>query len=322
MESLLKRIAQLRVFIIGDVMLDHYIWGETSRISPEAPVPVINIECDTYSAGGAANVALNVASLGAKATIAGLFGRDDAGTRLRNILTQKGIETITATGIHATIMKTRVVVHRQQICRLDRESSHHDYEVGLKQMGEAFEKAVKNSDAIIFFDYAKGLLNDALVNKVTDFAHAQGKIIAIDPKPHSKIKFFEPDLITPNRNEALQLAGLEAKPHQPFPSAEVCARIYEQYRPRNLVVTMSEEGMLLSHHGKAGKTISTMAREVFDVSGAGDTAVAALTLGLAAGAAIEEAAQFANVASGVVLSKLGTSTVTPEEVLSHIPNEK
>ncbi|HET7536658.1 MAG TPA: bifunctional ADP-heptose synthase [Candidatus Didemnitutus sp.] len=321
MKSLLKKIANLHVLVIGDVMLDHYVWGDTGRISPEAPVPIIDVDRDSYSAGGAANVALNIASLGAKAAIAGFFGKDDAGKRLSGILTQKGIETIATPGSGATIVKTRVVVRRQQICRLDRESPQHDYEIDLKQMDAIFEKAIRKADAVIFSDYAKGLLSDALVSKVTALAREHKKLITIDPKPRRKLQFFEPDLITPNRKEALQLAGIEPEPHQPFPAAEVCARIYELYRPKHLVITLSEDGMLLSHNGKVGKIIPTMAREVFDVSGAGDTAIAALTLGLAGGAMLEEAAQFANVAAGVVVGKLGTATVTPEEVLAHTGDE-
>src|SRR5262245_41713786 len=143
MKSLLKRIANLNVLVVGDVMLDHYVWGDTGRISPEAPVPIIEVERDSYSAGGAANVALNIASLGAQAAIAGFFGKDDAGKRLSGILTQKHIETIATPGSGATIVKTRVVVRRQQICRLDRESPHHDYQIDLKQMDSIFDKAIR-----------------------------------------------------------------------------------------------------------------------------------------------------------------------------------
>jgi D-beta-D-heptose 7-phosphate kinase/D-beta-D-heptose 1-phosphate adenosyltransferase len=322
MKSLLKKISKLHVLVIGDVMLDHYIWGDAQRISPEAPVPVVDVERDTYSAGGAANVALNLASLGAKATIAGFFGRDDAGKRLSGILTQKGIATVATPGSGSTIVKTRVLVRRQQLCRLDRESPGHDYAIDPKSIEATFEKLVRKSDAVIFSDYAKGLLTDELVAKVTGLAREHGKLVAIDPKPRRKLRFHQPDLITPNRKEALQLAGIEQEPHQPFPAAEVCARIYEQYRPKHLVITLSEDGMLLSHNGKAGRVIPTMAREVFDVSGAGDTSIAALTLGLAAGAVLEEAAQFANAAAGVVVGKLGTATVTPEELLEHVADEK
>jgi rfaE bifunctional protein kinase chain/domain len=316
MQSLLKKISKLHILVVGDVMLDHYIWGDANRISPEAPVPVIDVERDTYSAGGAANVALNIASLGAKATVAGFFGRDDAGKRLSGIITQKGIATIATPGTGTTIVKTRLIVRRQQLCRLDRESPLHSYQIDPLRIEATFAKVIGKVDAVIFSDYAKGLLTDEFITRLSALAREQKKLVAIDPKPRRKLKFFQPDLLTPNRKEAMQLAGMDPEPNQPFPAAEVCARIYELYRPKNLVITLSEDGMLLSYKGKAGRIIPTVAREVFDVSGAGDTSIAALTLGLAAGALLEEAAQFANAAAGVVFGKLGTATATPEEVLA------
>jgi rfaE bifunctional protein kinase chain/domain len=322
MQSLLKKISKLHVLVVGDVMLDHYIWGDANRISPEAPVPVIDVASDTYSAGGAANVALNVVSLGAKATVAGFIGRDDAGTILRGIITKKGVTTIATPGTGSTIVKTRLIVRRQQLCRLDRESPLHSYQIDPTRNETTFGKIISKIDALIFSDYAKGLLTDELVTRLCALAREQKKFVAIDPKPRRKLKYFQPDLLTPNRKEAVQLAGLDPEPNQPFPAAEVCERIFEQYRPKNLVITLSEEGMLLSNNGKAGRIIPTVAREVFDVSGAGDTSIAALTLALAAGAVLEEAAQFANAAAGVVVGKLGTATVTPEEVLAQVNLEE
>ena len=318
MQSLLNKIAKLHVLVVGDVMLDHYIWGDTDRISPEAPVPVIDVARDTYTAGGAANVGLNLSSLGAKVTVAGFFGRDDAGKRLSGIITQKGIATINTPGTGTTIVKTRLIVRRQQLCRLDRESPLHSYQIDPALVESTFAKIMGKVDAVIFSDYAKGLLTDDLLNRLTALARENKVLVAIDPKPRRKLRFYQPDLLTPNRRESLQLAGLDPEPNQPFPAAEVCARIYEQYRPRNLVITLSEEGMLLSNRGKVGRIIPTVAREVFDVSGAGDTAIAALTLGLAAGAMLEEAAQLANAAAGVVVGKLGTATASPEEVLGQL----
>ncbi len=322
MKSLLRKISRLRVLVIGDVMLDHYIWGDAQRLSPEAPVPVVEVDRDSYSAGGAANVALNLASLGAKATLAGFFGKDDAGQRLRGILTQKGIATIATPGTGATITKTRVLVRRQQLCRLDRESPQHDYHIDPALIDATFGKIIKQVDAVIFSDYAKGLLSEQLVAQVSTMARAHQVFVAVDPKPRRQLNFLQPDLLTPNRKEALQLAGIEQEPHRSFPAAVVCARIYERYRPKHLVITLSEDGMLLSHRGKAGRVVPTIAREVFDVSGAGDTAIAGLTLGLAAGATLEKAAHFANVASGVVVAKLGTATATPAEILAQQHGEK
>jgi rfaE bifunctional protein kinase chain/domain len=322
MKSLLKKIAKLHVLVIGDVMLDHYLWGDAQRISPEAPVPVIEVDHDTYSAGGAANVALNIASLGARASVAGFFGRDDAGKRLSGILTRTGITTIPTPGTGATIVKTRVVVRRQQMCRLDRESPMHQYAIEPGRIAPLFDQPIRKADAVIFSDYAKGVVTDQLITGVTALARKHRKFVALDPKPRRRLSFRELDLITPNRKEALELAGLEPDAHGPFPSAEVCARIHQQYRPGHLVITLGEDGMLLSQGGKAGRIIPTAAREVFDVSGAGDTAIAALTLALCAGAGLEEAAQFANAAAGVVVGKFGTATVTPAELLAHVQEER
>ena len=316
--ELLEKISRLRILVIGDVMLDHYIWGDATRISPEAPVPVVDIARDTHTAGGAANVGLNIASLGARCTVAGFFADDEAGRKLTATLAERNIETIRTPGTGTTILKTRVLVQRQQLCRLDRESPPSAYAVPADKVASLFREAVKAHDAIILSDYAKGILTDKLVATVTRLARDAGKFIALDPKPKRALAFRDLDLITPNRKEALQLADIEPEHGAPFPATEVCARLDRLYHTRNLVITMSEDGMLLSAKGKVGKTIPTAAREVFDVSGAGDTALAALTLALTAGASLETAAHFANAASGVVVGKIGTATTTPGELLAYI----
>jgi rfaE bifunctional protein kinase chain/domain len=317
-KTLLKRITRLKVLVIGDLMLDHYIWGDATRISPEAPVPVVDIARDSWTGGGAANVALNISALGARCTLFGPLGADEAGRRLRSILRAKEIEVIAAPGKAATIVKTRVLVQHQQLCRLDRESPPNAYGVDPARAARVLDRAIRASDAIILSDYAKGLLTDGLVSRVTELGRAGGAFIALDPKPRHPLAFHGLDLITPNKREALQLAGLEPGPGVPFPAAEVCARLHARYATRNLVVTLGEDGMLLGSGGRALKTIPTAAREIFDVSGAGDTALAGLVLALNSGAGLEEAAHFANVAAGVVVAKLGTATVSPQELLHHL----
>jgi D-glycero-beta-D-manno-heptose-7-phosphate kinase len=317
-KALLMRITGLRVLVIGDLMLDHYIWGDATRISPEAPVPVVDIARDSWTGGGAANVGLNIAALGARCAVFGVVGADEHGTRLRAILREKGIEVIVPPGKAATIVKTRVLVQHQQLCRLDRESPPGAYAVDPSRAARLLSRAIKASDAVVLSDYAKGLLTDGLVARVTRLARDSGAFIALDPKPRHPLAFHGLDLITPNKREALQLAGLEPGPGAPFPAAEVCARLHERYATRNLVVTLGEEGMLLGSGGRVLKAIPTAAREIFDVSGAGDTALAGLVLALASGAGLEEAAHFANVAAGVVVAKLGTATVSPRELLQHL----
>lgn len=318
---LLKKIARLRILVVGDVMLDHYIWGDATRISPEAPVPVVDIARDSWTAGGAANVALNIASLGAKCAVAGFIGRDEAGKKLTAILHEKKIATLGTPGDGPTIVKTRVLVQHQQLCRLDREAPPTAYAFPAAQADALLAKEIAACDAVIMSDYAKGILSDALVARVTKLARAAGKLVALDPKPKRRLAFHGLDLITPNKRESLQLAGIEPAPHTRFPAAEVCARLHELYGTKHLVITLGEDGMLLSSDGKILKTIPTAAREVFDVSGAGDTSLAGLVLALAAGAPLETAALFANAAAGVVVGKLGTATVTPKELLDYVNHQ-
>ncbi len=316
--ALLRKIARLRILVVGDVMLDHYIWGDATRISPEAPVPVVDIARDSWTAGGAANVALNIASLGASCTVAGFIGRDEAGIRLAAILNGKNIATLSTPGDAPTILKTRVLVQRQQLCRLDREAAPAAYQFPVEKAEALLAAEIKACDAIILSDYAKGILTDDLVATVSKLARAAGKFVALDPKPKRKLAFHGLDLITPNKRESLELAGITVPPHSPFPAAEVCARLHELYATKHLVITLGEDGMLLSSRGKILKTIPTAAREVFDVSGAGDTALAGLVLALAAGAKLEDAAHFSNAAAGVVVGKLGTATVTPQELTAYV----
>lgn len=315
--QLLRKIARLRILVVGDVMLDHYIWGDATRISPEAPVPVVDIARDSWTAGGAANVALNIASLGARCTVAGYIGRDSSGEQLSSILHDKHIETLPTPGDAPTIVKTRVIVQRQQLCRLDREAPPDAYAVTGTRIEALLKRPLAQCDAVILSDYAKGILTDELVARVTTMARAAGKFIALDPKPKRNLKFQGLDLITPNKREALQLAGLEPAPHEPYPAAAVCSRLHERFGSTHVVVTLGEDGMLLCTNGRIQKRIPTAAREVYDVSGAGDTALAALVLALTAGASLETAAHFANAAAGVVVGKLGTATVTPRELADY-----
>jgi len=319
--SLLRKIAGLRILVIGDVMLDRYIWGDATRISPEAPVPVIDVSRETWTAGGAANVALNIAALGARCTVGGFVGSDESGAKLTQSLESKKIAVIKTPGSAQTIVKTRVMVQRQQLCRIDLESPPASYGMTALQAQALFAQEIAACDAVIISDYAKGILNDEVVARVTQLARAAGKFIALDPKPKRKLAFHSLDLITPNKRESLELAGLTPAPHTPYPAAEVCARLHERYGSKHLVITLGEEGMLLSSSGKILGTIPTAAREVFDVSGAGDTALAALVLALTAGAKLENAALFANAAAGVVVGKLGTATVTPAELRAYVAQE-
>lgn len=319
MQRLLDKIGTMRFLVIGDLMLDHYLWGDATRISPEAPVPVVKADRDTFTAGGAANVANNLRALGAKVELVGSVGKDDAAARLAAVLESSGVEFdagLSDAG-RRTILKTRVMCRNQQLCRIDREDSPQCYSLGGGFMRDSLPGKIEKADAVIFSDYAKGVVTPALISRVREIA-GKDKIISLDPKPRKGLEFRNLDLITPNRAEALALAGLDApEPSQPFPAEEVCRILHEKHATKLLVVTLGEGGMLLSKNGVPLSTIPTAARAVFDVSGAGDTVNALLTASLAAGAEPDKAAHIANLAAGVVVGKLGTATATADEILAY-----
>lgn len=319
-KELLDRISDRRVLVIGDIMLDHYVWGDASRISPEAPVPVVDVTRDSFAAGGAANVALNLASLGGVPLLAGWIGADEGGDKLRTILEEKGVERVPGfTGGHRqTIRKTRIMVRNQQLCRIDREGDAEDYRLDGKTAGAGLEEALERVDAVLLSDYGKGTISEALVSWVADRCESRGIPVSLDPKPRRRLRFSGLDLLTPNRAEALELAGLSPQLRGEFPAAEVCARIWEKHRPGHLVITLGADGILLSSDGSPDRLIPTYARQVFDVSGAGDTVIASLLLALSAGADLPLAARLANLAAGVVVGKVGTATVTAEEILEYL----
>lgn len=317
MKELLEKIRGKRVLVVGDVMLDHYIHGDATRISPEAPVPVVNVMRDRFVAGGAANVALNLRSLGAVSVLCGLFGTDSAGADLEKILSRGGIvfPPIFRREEVQTIIKSRVVVRNQQLCRIDRELPPAAYALSDAEVRRALADEIAVADAVIVSDYAKGTVDMRMLGEVLAAAEKRGTLVALDPKPRRRLPFENLGLITPNRSEAIELADIGNEiPGNEFPAEEICRRIWEKHHPKMLVITLGADGMLLSREGKPEKRIPTYAREVFDVSGAGDTVIASLTLALAAGAELEEAAHFANTAAGIVVGKFGTATVTPEEI--------
>tara|TARA_B110000305_G_C19401158_1_gene620227 strand:- start:198 stop:1166 length:969 start_codon:yes stop_codon:yes gene_type:complete len=316
MKAILNEIKKLKVLVIGDVMLDHYIWGDANRISPEAPVPVVSVNRDTYAPGGAANVALNLAGLGAETYVAGWVGEDEPGDRLQALFKENKIELIPSfvSKDKTTILKTRVLVQNQQLCRLDRELQPKDYAVSEHSMIEDLIKKTEEVDVVILSDYSKGIIDQRVILNVQEAAQKANTFVAIDPKPRRPLRYKNINLLTPNRNEALQLAGIDIGPHDRFPSSRVCLNIWEKYRPEYLVVTLGSEGMLISEAGEITRQIPTSAQEVFDVSGAGDTVISALSLAMAAKVNIADSAAFANFAAGIVVGKIGTVPITADEI--------
>ena len=314
MKKVLERIKGLNILVFGDVMLDRYVNGEVSRISPEAPVPVLRVEEEKSVAGGAANVALNLASLGATVESIGWFGKDEKGDELVKILSEKNIKVDPKFRFSSapTISKSRITASNQQICRVDRESDADAYTLDLDELGYSLSEKAKGVDAVIVSDYGKGFVT----NEALTLLRGSARFIAVDPKPSRPVQYISPELLTPNRLEALELAGLSRENRAPFKQDEVVEKIFDRFSPQMLAITLGSEGMLLAENGKIKSMIPTAAREVFDVSGAGDTVIASLTLGLVSGETFENAAQFANLAAGVVVGKVGTATVTPDEILN------
>ena len=318
--AILAAIRNVRILVLGDIMLDHYIWGDVNRISPEAPVPVLHVMRESHSAGGAANVALNIAALGGKASLMGMLGDDEAAKHLARMLGAAAIDfsRCVIDPAVATIVKTRVVARTQQLCRIDREAARSAYALdATADVAGLLESALTHADAVIVSDYAKGVITQALMDRLLALAEARGVLVAVDPKPTRHLNLRGVGLLTPNRHEALELAGLpEPGPGESYPLAETCRRIHVAIAPKLLVITLGADGMAVSYDGQVAHRLATAAREIFDVCGAGDTVIATLTAALAGGASAVEAASLANRAAGVVVSKMGTATATPEEILN------
>ena len=305
----------LNILVVGDIMLDQYICGNVYRISPEAPVPVVAIDSDTYRLGGAANVALNLKKLGANVSVAGFIGNDSAGEEVLKLFDIDGIDISENCVLDdfSTTLKTRVIARGQQLCRLDREYNRPKNVLAhLKNEINSFEKY----DAVILSDYAKGAINQQVVDFVVENKKRFNFFLAVDPKPSSRIIYRDASLITPNRTEALQMAGLPSSDIDIFDSNVVTQAIRSVHGADVLAITMGKSGMIICDKSGKFELFPTESVEVFDGSGAGDTAISALTLALTAKAEINIAAKFANVAAGVVVSKIGTATVSPEEILS------
>jgi D-beta-D-heptose 7-phosphate kinase/D-beta-D-heptose 1-phosphate adenosyltransferase len=323
--DLLIQLKSVRVLVIGDLMLDHYIWGDAHRISPEAPVPVVHVTKDTYTAGGAANVALNLANLGVETTLLGYFSMDEAGSRLSDILSSQGIKLLPSEPIDnaPTIIKTRVLVRNQQLCRIDREAGRESYCINQDEdFFQQLHKVLMDVNAVVISDYAKGVINQRLLDEIFSAAKMREIFIAVDPKPSRKLLFKGANLLTPNRSEAMELAGIGNQGHsENYPLAEICRKIDELYAPKLLVITLGADGMAICQEGKVIEILPTEAREVFDVSGAGDTVIATLTAALAAGANPHEAARLANAAAGCVVGHMGTAPIRLSELKSRVQDE-
>jgi len=311
-----------RVLVVGDVMLDQFIWGGVSRISPEAPVPVVDFVRESYMPGGSANVARNLVSLATPAGLFGAIGKDDAAHKLLQLLAEHniGCAGLVATAARHTSIKTRIVAHQQQVVRVDRETRGSlDPQTTAALLAE-FQRQLSHADAVIIGDYGKGVVTQPLLDEIKRTCRERGVWLSLDPKPVHHLDLTGLSLITPNRKEAFELANVPDDTKNSNPLADenlmlVADRLLSELRPALLLVTLGELGMLLCQRGQKPFHIPTVAQEVFDVSGAGDTVIASFTLAVAAGASPMEAAILSNYAAGIVVGKMGTATVTPEELL-------
>lgn len=305
-------------------MLDEFVWGKVGRISPEAPVPVVEVSGESFYPGGAANVARNLREFTGNVAVVGMIGRDRGGDQLRQLLADQKIDT-SACSVAAdfpTIVKTRIIARQQQLVRVDREKVLAPNERQIDSVVACVKKMLPEIDGIIFEDYGKGFLAEKLVSGIVAPARARKKIIAADPNPRNNIPWRGLSVVKPNRSEAFHAAGIPLQESDAGNKAlkRVGAALLQKWRADLVLITLGEEGMMLFQRNQKPHHAATKARQVFDVSGAGDTAIALFTLALCSGATPLEAAEIANHASAVVVGKLGTATVSPDELRKSFEN--
>ncbi len=321
--EILARLPGLGVLVIGDLILDEFIWGKVTRISPEAPVPVVEVDSESYYPGGAANVARNLREFAERIYVMGSVGVGGHADHLTRLLEEHRIslECLQQDAGYQTIVKTRIIARHQQVVRVDRERKAGLSAIQAGRAVRQIEEMLPRLDAIIFEDYGKGLLEQGMVDEIIALANKAGMIITVDPNPRNRLTWNSVTAVTPNRTEAFAAAGLPwSDPVEPplrdAGLLEVGRILLAKWKAENLLITLGEQGMMLFAEGRPPFSIPTRAQEVFDVSGAGDTAIALFTLALCGGATAAEAAEISNHASGIVVGKLGTATVTVAELLA------
>ena len=314
MKDIFSKFSKTGILVIGDLMVDRYIWGKVRRISPEAPVPVVEVTEENLLLGGAANVAHNITSMGGKVFITGTIGMDDIGKILINKLSESGFNTdgIIIDGNRPTTVKTRVIAHSQQVVRFDKEVKSDIGRSTMSLMLDYVRSCLPEIRGIIISDYCKGIITKGLIKKLIELTKSK-IFIAADPKIGHFDYYRGVDLITPNINEASFGSGIDIKDDNTL--AKAGKVLLEKLQCKSVIITRGDEGMSLFEKGGKVTHIPTCAQEVYDVSGAGDTVIAALTLCHAAGATVADAANVANHAAGVVVGKIGTAVVSQQEIL-------
>jgi rfaE bifunctional protein kinase chain/domain len=320
---LLSNFSKSRVMVLGDVMLDRYLWGNVDRISPEAPVPVVSVTRETTSLGGAANVAANVRALGAEVILLGVVGKDITAELFKSNLAENDLR---ASGLlvdedRPTTVKTRIVAHNQQVARIDRESTGEISAALVEQMIQKVTKSAKDIDGIIISDYGKGVITYELLSAVIPLAREEGIFIAVDPKEVHFMNYREVSVITPNHHEAGFISGKKITSEAVL--ADVGWNLMDLLSLESLLITRGEKGMALFEKNRALTLIPARAKTVYDVTGAGDTVIATLAVARTAGANMQEAAIFANAAAGLAVAQFGTARITRNELkagmIDHLP---
>jgi len=306
------------LLVVGDVMLDEYLWGDAERISPEAPVPVVHVARESEALGGAGNVVRNVVALGGRCHLCAVIGDDGVGRRVADLLKALGVDPggLVALEGRPTTRKTRLVARNQQLLRFDRENEDEVSAEDARRLLRQIESTLPFVDGVIFEDYAKGVLSESVIRGAMDLLNAAEVPIAVDPK-HSLAPYRGATLVKPNLRETEALSGVRIR--SPEDLARAVAALREELGEADFVVTRGSSGMTVFEGDAPGVDVRTAAREVFDVQGAGDTTIATLVLALRAGGSLLEAAVIANAAAGVVLGKVGTATATPGEVKALLP---
>jgi len=314
-KSLIKKMQDRTILVLGDLILDHYIWGEVKRISPEAPVPIVKVEREEFRPGGAANTCANIVSLGARAILCGILGDDEAGRQSLAKYTEQGIDTsaIIKDSDRPTIQKTRIIAKTQQLVRVDREKSEPYPSETAGQILRILEEKLPEADAVIISDYGKGIVSRSILNRLIPLALNRKKIITVDPKPENLLHYKKVTSLTPNHFEASQSVHLPCGTDEE--TEKTGLKILKKLNAPSLLITRGEKGMTLFTREKITH-IPTQAQEVFDVTGAGDTVISVFTLALAAKAGFLQAARIANAAAGIVVGKIGAAQVTVSELNS------
>ncbi|NWG04697.1 MAG: D-glycero-beta-D-manno-heptose-7-phosphate kinase [Syntrophaceae bacterium] len=318
LQRILNKFPEVRILVIGDVMMDRFVWGKVSRISPEAPVPVVVVDHEDFRLGGAANVVNNIQSLGGRGILCGVVGDDEMGQRVLKELAQKKIETM---GIfmepgRQTTVKTRIFANQQQVVRIDREKTDHMKVVTFRNVSKFLFDKMKECDGVILSDYGKGLLSRKLIRAIIRKANEWEKLVMVDPKFKDYSVYRGATVITPNTKEASEASGIAITDEWSLKRAG--EKLLKRLRCHALVITRGEEGMAIFESHQEPHTVGTIAKEVFDVTGAGDTVIGTMALALAAGASIKRAAGLANYAAGIVVGKMGTATATQKELVEVI----